>query len=110
MKRLILILPAILCASAILTAQTFDLSRYQIVDSSHAYGPGTLYWPTSTSKFRLVHESSGQTAAGFFYAAGTLSTPEHGGTHLDAPHHFSEAGLYHRADSPRAARGIGRGD
>ena len=92
MKRLTLVLPAILCASAILAAQTLDLSRYQIVDLSHAYGAGTLYWPTSTSKFKLVQESSGRTDGGYFYAAGTLSTPEHGGTHLDAPHHFSEAG------------------
>ena len=55
MKRLIRSsCPPILCASAILTAQTLDLSRYQIVDLSHAYGAGTLYWPTSTSKFKLV--------------------------------------------------------
>ena len=87
-----LVVPAVLCASVMLTAQTLDLSKYQIVDLSHAYGPSTLYWPTSTSKFKLTQEASGPTAGGFFYAAGTLSTPEHGGTHLDAPHHFSEGG------------------
>lgn len=92
MRKLTLVLPAILCASAILTAQTLDLSRYQIVDLSHAFGSGTLYWPTSTSTFKLIQESSGRTDGGYFYAAGTLSTPEHGGTHLDAPHHFSEGG------------------
>ena len=52
----------------------------------------TLYWPTSTSKFALNRDASGQTAGGFFYAANSLSTPEHGGTHLDAPRHFSETG------------------
>jgi kynurenine formamidase len=92
MKHLTLVLPVVLCASALLTAQTLDLSRYQIVDLSHAYGASTLYWPTSTSKFTLAQEASGRTDGGWFYAAGTVSTPEHGGTHLDAPHHFSEAG------------------
>jgi kynurenine formamidase len=33
------------------------------------------------------------TPGGYFYAANSLSTPEHGGTHLDAPIHFSEKGL-----------------
>jgi kynurenine formamidase len=92
MKTPTLVLSAIVCASAVLTAQTLDLSKYQVVDLSHAYGPSTLYWPTSASKFKLTHEASGPTAGGFFYASGTLSTPEHGGTHLDAPHHFSEKG------------------
>ncbi len=92
MKNLTFVVPVVVCASAILTAQTLDLSRYQIVDLSHGYGASTLYWPTSTSKFKLNQEASGPTVGGFFYAAGTLSTPEHGGTHLDAPHHFSESG------------------
>ena len=73
-------------------AQSVDPSTQQIVDLSHAYGPSTLYWPTSTSKFTLHREASGKTEGGWFYAANSLSTPEHGGTHLDAPHHFSEAG------------------
>jgi kynurenine formamidase len=32
------------------------------------------------------------TPGGFFYSAYTFSSPEHGGTHLDAPIHFSRAG------------------
>jgi kynurenine formamidase len=92
MKPLTLVLPAIIAASAITAAQTIDLSKHQIVDLSHAYGPGTLYWPTSTSKFRLVPEAHGRTPGGWFYASNSLSTPEHGGTHLDAPIHFSETG------------------
>jgi kynurenine formamidase len=92
MNALTLVLPAILAASAIGAAQTLDLSRYQIVDLSHAYGANTLYWPTSTTRFKLDREAHGRTAGGWFYAANSLSTPEHGGTHLDAPHHFSETG------------------
>ncbi|MGH8165811.1 MAG: cyclase family protein, partial [Woeseiaceae bacterium] len=32
------------------------------------------------------------TAGGFFYSAYSVCTPEHGGTHLDAPLHFSADG------------------
>lgn len=81
-----------IAASALTAAQTIDPSRYRMVDLSHSYGPNTLYWPTSTSKFALSREASGQTPGGFFYASNSLSTPEHGGTHLDAPRHFSESG------------------
>ena len=69
-----------------------DLSRYQIVDLSHEFGPRTLFWPTSTSRFTLKTLASGKTEGGYFYAANELSTPEHGGTHLDAPRHFDEKG------------------
>jgi kynurenine formamidase len=87
------LVPAIaIAASALTSAQTIDVSRYRMVDLSHAYGPNTLYWPTSASKFALSRDASGQTPGGFFYAANSLSTPEHGGTHLDSPRHFSETG------------------
>jgi kynurenine formamidase len=82
-------------ASAVATfggSQSLDLSRHTIVDLSHAYGPSTLYWPTSPTKFELQKLASGKTEGGYFYSANTLSTPEHGGTHLDAPIHFSETG------------------
>ena len=79
-------------SAAILSAQTVDLSKLRLVDLSHAYGANTLYWPTSTSKFVLTREADGQTEGGFFYASNSLSTPEHGGTHLDAPHHFARDG------------------
>jgi kynurenine formamidase len=80
------------CVAAPLLGQAIDPAQHQIVDLSHAYGPNTLYWPTSPTKFRLESLASGKTEAGYFYAANTLSTPEHGGTHLDAPRHFDENG------------------
>ena len=92
MKICSLCLPLALLAGAAGTAQTIDLSRAEIVDLSHGYGPTTLYWPTSTSKFTLTRDAAGPTPGGWFYAANTLATPEHGGTHLDAPRHFSEQG------------------
>jgi kynurenine formamidase len=81
-----------LAASVAVAAQTIDLARYRLIDLSHGYGRATLYWPTSTRKFTLEQDASGPTPGGWFYAANSLSTPEHGGTHLDAPRHFFEKG------------------
>ena len=73
-----------------LNAQTVDLGKMRIIDLTHAYNAQTLYWPTSPTSFRLEQLSFGITPAGFFYAANQFLTPEHGGTHLDAPIHFAE--------------------
>lgn len=82
-----------LVAAPVASGQTLpDLSKLRIVDLSHAFGPRTLYWPTSPSAFELETLASGQTPAGYFYTAKRLCTPEHGGTHIDAPLHFSEHG------------------
>jgi kynurenine formamidase len=81
-----------LAVSVAVAAQTIDLARYRMVDLSHGYGPDTVYWPTSTQTFALKQDAKGPTPGGWFYAANSLSTPEHGGTHLDAPRHFSEQG------------------
>lgn len=70
-----------------------ELSEYRLVDLSHSYGPDTLYWPTSPSKFEKKELAFGQTEGGYFYSSYSICTPEHGGTHLDAPLHFSAAGL-----------------
>jgi len=74
-------------------AQSIDLTRYRLVDLTHAFGAQTLYWPTSPSGFRLEQLAFGQTPGGYFYAAYAFSTPEHGGTHLDAPIHFAANGM-----------------
>ena len=61
-----------------------------LVDLSHPFDAQTIYWPTSPSSFQLTRLHFGPTEAGFFYASNALCTPEHGGTHLDAPIHFAE--------------------
>lgn len=59
------------------------------IDLTHDFSSETLYWPTSeTWQFDTVFV--GQTDGGFYYEAFKFSTAEHGGTHLDAPIHFSE--------------------
>ncbi len=73
-----------------------ELSDYRIVDLSHTYGEDTLYWPTSPTSFEkqtLAYGRTDETENGYFYSAYTVCTPEHGGTHLDAPAHFAEDGL-----------------
>jgi len=67
-----------------------DLASARVVDLTHPFDEDTIYWPTSPSSFELERLSYGRTEAGYFYAANALSTPEHGGTHLDAPIHFAE--------------------
>jgi kynurenine formamidase len=92
MKTRLFVIGAIAASSVVADTQSIDPGRYQLVDLSHAYGPSTVYWPTAPSKFTLHQDASGRTDGGFYYASNTLSTPEHGGTHLDAPRHFSETG------------------
>lgn len=69
------------------------LEAATVVDLSHTFDDKTLYWPTDTAGFRLNEVSKGMTEGGFFYAANSFSTAEHGGTHLDAPIHFAEKGV-----------------
>jgi kynurenine formamidase len=82
--------PAKLRASS--PAKLIDLSRSRIVDLSHSFDDKTIYWPTSPSSFKLTTLSHGETPGGYFYSANSFCTPEHGGTHLDAPAHFSQRG------------------
>jgi kynurenine formamidase len=60
----------------------------EVVDLSHAFGPDTIFWPTS-KPFSLETVSDGVTDAGYYYAANNFTSAEHGGTHLDAPVHFA---------------------
>ena len=69
-----------------------DLDEYRMVDLSHSYSESTLYWPTSPTAFEKEELAYGMTDAGYFYSSYSVSTPEHGGTHLDAPMHFSANG------------------
>jgi kynurenine formamidase len=60
----------------------------QVVDLSHSYDETTIVWPTS-DRFRLEKTADGETPQGYYYASNNFFTAEHGGTHLDAPVHFS---------------------
>ncbi len=73
-------------------AQPIDFNQYELVDLTHSYDDDTIYWPTSPTHFQLDELANGPTPGGWFYSAYAFSMPEHGGTHLDAPYHFSETG------------------
>ena len=60
-----------------------------IVDLSHDYSKETIYWVTA-KEFKLDTVFNGKTDQGFYYSANNFETAEHGGTHIDAPIHFSE--------------------
>ena len=76
-----------------LPALALDVSEYHLVDLSHPYNSDTLYWPTSPSRFERRQLAFGETDGGYFYSAFSICTPEHGGTHLDAPQHFAADGF-----------------
>lgn len=70
-----------------------QVAEQRIVDLTHTFSEDTIYWPTDTSGFRLEQLASGETPDGYFYSAYALCTAEHGGTHIDAPVHFSRTGF-----------------
>ncbi len=79
-------------AAAAQRAASLDLEAFELVDLTHPFDERTVYWPTSPSRFELETLSRGPTAGGYFYSANRFCSPEHGGTHLDAPIHFAEDG------------------
>jgi kynurenine formamidase len=62
-----------------------------LVDLTHPFDRDAIYWPTAGA-FELEPVAHGKTEKGYFYAANRFCAAEHGGTHLDAPVHFSETG------------------
>jgi kynurenine formamidase len=62
------------------------------IDLTYPFDEKTIYWPTSKSfEWKLVQH--GNTAAGYSYSSADYAANEHGGTHLDAPVHFSANGV-----------------
>jgi kynurenine formamidase len=88
MKSVLLLLTlSIAACSGSRPAVTFPTG--EIVDLSHTYDSQTIYWPTAEG-FQLRRDADGVTPAGYYYAANSFFTSEHGGTHIDAPVHFAE--------------------
>jgi len=68
------------------------LATARLVDLTYGFDETTLYWPTSPSRFQLESLAHGETEGGYFYSSNSFCSPEHGGTHLDAPIHFAAEG------------------
>lgn len=65
----------------------------KIVDLTYSFSDETIYWVTAR-EFELDTVFAGYTDKGYYYAANDFSAAEHGGTHIDAPIHFSDKGQY----------------
>ena len=66
------------------------LSNIHWIDLTHSFDSTTLYWPNNLKGFEHQTDAAGVTPQGYYYSSYSMCTPEHGGTHLDAPIHFSE--------------------
>ena len=73
------------------SVQPQKLTDKTIIDLSHEYSAETVYWVTA-KEFELDTVFAGDTDKGFYYSANNFATAEHGGTHIDAPIHFSKTG------------------
>jgi len=65
------------------------LDESKLVDLTYPFDAETIYWPTE-KPFHLEKLFAGETEGGYYYASNKFCTPEHGGTHMDAPIHFAE--------------------
>mgnify|MGYP001816168794 FL=1 len=86
------LIAAVLYAHAVATIALEPGAAYHLVDLTHPYNEETVFWPTSPTRFELETLAKGETEGGWYYSAYSVCTPEHGGTHLDAPVHFNEDG------------------
>ncbi len=64
----------------------------KVIDLTYTFDASTIYWPTEKG---FVHqfEKNGDTPEHYFYSSANYAAPEHGGTHTDAPRHFSRDGM-----------------
>jgi kynurenine formamidase len=80
------------------------IDEKKVLDLTYSFDEHTIYWPTA-KPFQLEIVSAAKTAGGFWYAANNTCFAEHGGTHMDAPIHFSEG--KHAADEVPVQQLIG---
>ncbi len=72
-----------------LGAGCFALDTVRVLDLSHPLNDQTIFWPGG-EKFSLCMSTFG--GEDDFFSIGHISCAEHGGTHIDAPYHFSRSG------------------
>ena len=89
MRSSTIALSVLIVTSACAAPEPSAFPRGELVDLSHTYDAQTIYWPTAEG-FQLRKDAEGITPAGYYYAANSLFTSEHGGTHMDAPIHFAQ--------------------
>ncbi|MCZ6865425.1 MAG: cyclase family protein [Candidatus Dadabacteria bacterium] len=70
-------------------SENLTLAQGKWIDLTHDFSSDTVYWPTAEG-FELETVFEGETEKGYFFYANNYKAAEHGGTHIDAPIHFSE--------------------
>ncbi len=63
----------------------------KLLDMTYAFDEKTIYWPTA-EPFKLEKVNWRVLEGGWWYASNNYGASEHGGTHADAPVHFSAKG------------------
>jgi kynurenine formamidase len=63
----------------------------KLLEMTYPFDENAIYWPTAES-FKLEKLNWGPVESGWWYASNNYGASEHGGTHVDAPIHFSENG------------------
>jgi kynurenine formamidase len=61
----------------------------RVIDLTYPLDDSNIYWPNA-KPFHYQRDAGGPTPGGYWYAAGSFSASEHGGTHIDSPVHFAE--------------------
>jgi len=70
--------------------QSSGLQDLKWIDLTYPFSEKTLYWPNNPKGFTWDTLYRGLSEKGYYYSSYSFFSPEHGGTHLDAPVHFSE--------------------
>lgn len=81
----------LVCQLFIFGGCKFSSPSKKILDMTYPFDETSIYWPTA-KPFVLTQVFWGRTEGGYWYASNEFSASEHGGTHADAPVHFSEGG------------------
>ncbi|KAE9531964.1 hypothetical protein AGLY_010166 [Aphis glycines] len=84
-------LPSFSMVMIAMTALLPDGTAAALIDLGHSYRFGTTTCWDPTQRFNIYDVNTGPGPNGL-YITESFSTPEHCGTHLDAPFHFNPAG------------------
>ncbi|MFZ2447914.1 MAG: cyclase family protein [Syntrophobacteraceae bacterium] len=85
---------AVALISAILLAAPAPSSagaKEKLIDMTFPFSEDSIYWPTD-KPFTPTVVFKGISDGGWWYASNQYAASEHGGTHVDAPIHFSQGG------------------
>jgi kynurenine formamidase len=72
------------------SSKNLNLNNVNWIDLTYSFDSTTLYWPNNKTTFVHHTDAEGLTPKGYYYSSYSICTPEHGGTHLDAPIHFAK--------------------